>query len=107
MRIGSVVLLAAVVAGCEGLQEIGGTQVKMDFTRAAFYDAPFPSDDLVRDDGTIALSKFPNPRAVELVGQGLNLLGKEARGFSTTGGVFLQLSAALGKKLPTVEQSVA
>lgn len=97
MRTGVVVLFVAMAAGCQGADEISGTQVKMDFTRASFYDAPFPSDDLVHDDGTIGLSKFPNPKAVELVGQGLNLLGKEARGFSLTGGVFFQLSGGLGK----------
>lgn len=102
MKTGLLALLIFVLVGCRGVEAIDGTQVKMDFTRAGgLYDAPFPSDDLVRADGTIALSAFPNPKKVDLVGQGLNLLGKDARGFSTTGGVFFQLTGPLDPSVTT------
>ena len=34
----------------------------MSFARATLYDAPFPSDDLRRADGTIDVSKIPQPQ---------------------------------------------
>lgn len=79
----------------------------MTFERKALYDAPFPSDDLLKDDGVVDLSLFPNPKKVDLITQGLALLARDGRGFATTGGVFFQLDAALPTELPSMQASVA
>ena len=81
------------VVACRSVEAVPGTQVKMGFVRTSLYDAPFPSDDLRRADGTIALDLFPNPKNIDLIAQGLNLLGRDAHGFAITGAVFLQLTA--------------
>ena len=76
-------------------QAVAGTQVLMDFARGdGFYAAPFPSDDLLGADGSVALAAFPNPKQVDLVQRALALL-KGARGFALSGGVFMQLTGAL------------
>lgn len=99
--------LSLLLAACSSVDAVPGTQVKMTFQRATLYDAPFPSDDLQRADGTIDLTLFPNPKKVDLIGQGLSLLGKDAHGFATTGGVFFQLSAPLATDgLPTMRGSI-
>ncbi len=98
---------ALLAVGCRGVEAVPGTQVKMRFARAGLYDAPFPSDDLRRADGTVALELFPNPKKVELIAQALTLLGRDAHGFSTTGGVFFQLSGPLaGPSLPDLKGTV-
>ena len=60
---------ALLAAACARIEAVPGTQVKMEFGRAGFYDAPFPSDDLLEADGTIALDLFPNPKNVSLIQQ--------------------------------------
>jgi hypothetical protein len=108
MRLVLVSLCALLVVGCRGVEAVPGTQVKMVFARTTLYDAPFPSDDLLRSDGTIALDLFPNPKKLDLISQGLTLLGRDAHGFSTTSGIFLQLSAPLDvQSLPDLAGSVA
>lgn len=78
----------------------------MGFTRATLFDAPFPSDDLVRADGSIALDLFPNPKKVDLITQGLTLLARDARGFSTTAGIFFQLTGPIdATAIPGLAQS--
>ncbi|MBS1153719.1 MAG: hypothetical protein H6Q89_5417, partial [Myxococcaceae bacterium] len=99
---------ALLAVGCRGATEVPGTQVKMGFARTSLYDAPFPSDDLLRSDGTIALDLFPNPKKTDLIAQGLSLLGRDAHGFSTTAGVFFQLSGPLSAEaLPDLNASTA
>jgi hypothetical protein len=66
----------------------------MDFTRTAFYDAPFPSDDLRRADGTIDLSKLPNPQDPTLMAQALTLL-KGAHGFGVASAIFFRMGSAV------------
>ncbi len=105
MRLLALGALVLATACGGGVQATSGVAVKMTFTRATLYDAPFPSDDLLKDDGTIALDLFQNPKKVDLLNQGLTILGREAHGFSTTAGVFFQLTAAPGP-LPTMAQSV-
>ncbi len=108
MRMLFVAGFVLVTVACGRVEAVPGTAVKMGFSRASLYDAPFPSDDLLRPDGTIALDLFPNPKKTDLIAQGLALLGRDARGFSTTGGVFLQLSAALATDtLPDLKGSIA
>jgi hypothetical protein len=88
---------------------VAGTQVHMDFSRAAgLYAAPFPSDELRRDDRSIDLSLFPNPGRVTLVDQALQLLARDGRGFALAGGTFFKLSAPLDPaRLPDRVSSAA
>ena len=87
---------------------IDGTQVRMDFTRKkGFYTAPFPSEDLRKDDGSIALDAFPNQEPNDFIGKLLTLLKKEARGFAVSGAVYFQVSEAIKKAdLPSMEKSI-
>ena len=98
-------MIALALAGCGGPP----TSIAMDFKRAtSFYDAPFPSDDLRNADGTIDVSKFPNPNNVDIANQLLALVTRDARGFSLAGGVFFRASAALDPaSLPDVNGSIA
>jgi hypothetical protein len=84
-----------------------GASIAMSFDRAAsLWDAPFPSDDLRKPDGTIDLSKVGNPDRVDLINQALGLLGS-AHGFALAGGVFFRASAALDPaSLPDLNGSV-
>jgi hypothetical protein len=104
-----LIALALALAAClERVEVVGGVQVHMDFARrGGFYDAPFPSDDLVREDGTLAVERFPNPSGVSLVDQGVRLLARDARGFAQAGGVFLPLTGEIDRgSLPSLEASV-
>ena len=66
----------------------------MRFERAAFYDAPFPSDDLLAS-GTVSIDAFPNPGAIAIVDQAKGLVGSEARAFSEDGAVYFTLTGAI------------
>jgi len=59
----------------------------MDFARETFFDAPFPSADLVRD-GAVDLGGFPNPTANDTVTAIVGILSDDARGFSSTSAVY-------------------
>ena len=72
-------ILAA--AGCSGSHDVAPTQLSMYFARASFYDAPFPSDDLVTSAGTIDLSGLPDPDMPLLMEQARSLLAT-ADGFA-------------------------
>jgi hypothetical protein len=91
------VLVLFALVGCTS----PGAQVSMSFSRArGLYDAPFPSDDLRRSDGTIVLDQIPNPDGIKLIADGLKLLSTQ-KGFSTSAGIYFRLSAPLDeKKLP-------
>lgn len=91
------------LSACSG----GGTSISMSFARAGLYDAPFPSDDLRRADGTVDVSKVPNPNQVDLINQALGLLTRDARGFALAGGIFFRASAPLdATSLPDVTGSL-
>ena len=69
---------------------IGQTQVMMSFDRAGgLYTAPFPSADLVKPDGTVDLSAFPNPYQEALMTQAITL-ASQAGGFACSAGVFFE-----------------
>lgn len=86
--------LLAVSCGPSGPEAIPGTQVMMQFDRAAgFFAAPFPSDDLRRADGTIDISGFPNPQG-NLYVETIRKIVAPARGYGTTMGVLFQLTDA-------------
>lgn len=72
--------------------------VNMHFERVGFYDAPFPSDDLVKADGTIALGGFPNPNAIQLVEMTRGLAASE-HGFAEEGAVFFSTTAPVDASL--------
>jgi hypothetical protein len=93
---------------CAGCQAGPTTTVMMSFDRAlGFYAAPFPSDDLRRSDGTIALDNYPNPNKVDLINQGIALLNRDNRGFALSAGIFFRTSAELDpKRLPDVNATV-
>ena len=84
----------------------------MDFARpASFYDAPFPSEELRRADGTIdpdRLAQFPNPDQVAMLTQAMALLQKDAHGFAVSGGIYFSLTGDLGTPtLPDAAGSTA
>jgi hypothetical protein len=84
-----------------------GAQVSMSFARASLYDAPFPSDDLLRKDGTVDVSQVPNPHADELMTQALALLTRDAHGFALAGATFFRSSAPIDpRSLPDAFASV-
>jgi hypothetical protein len=84
-----------VIFSCASPRGSDPVTVHMHFERATLYDAPFPSDDLVRDDGTIAIDAFPNAAAIPIVDQGKALIASDARGFAENGGVFFTLSGTI------------
>jgi len=80
------------------------TRVQMDFTRAmGIFTAPFPNEDLRRADGHIDLSRFPGRGGAAIVDAALAQLEADARGFSTTAGIFFSATAPLDPK--TLPQS--
>ena len=64
----------------------------MSFARPDFFAAPFPSDDRLAKDGHVDLTGYPNPSQNLMVAQITDLISRDARGFATTGGVFLSLT---------------
>jgi len=97
VRVLALLVTVAVAAACNGggSGSAGPTSIAMDFTRGSFYDAPFPSEDLRTSDGHVDLTKYPDQDGAPIVGQAVQLLESDVRGFSTTAGVFLSASAAL------------
>jgi len=93
--------LLFVVLSCASPQAAPGISVRMHFERASLYDAPFPSDDLVRDDGSVAIEAFPNPAGIALVDQGKALVASHARGFAQNGAVYFTLDGTIDtERLP-------
>jgi hypothetical protein len=104
------VLCTLVLAACtDDPAEIPGTQLRMSFAaQGDFLAAPFPSDHLSRDDGTIDVTAFPNPRNVGLVRDALAMVTREARGFAATAGIFFSATAPLAEsRLPDLAASVS
>jgi hypothetical protein len=79
---------------------VEGPPFAMDFARASsFYDAPFPSDDLVVD-GKVHVD-IANANDVAIVDSSLALITRDAHGFSQAGAIYLRAGAALDvKSLP-------
>jgi len=72
-----------------------GPGIRMDAARStSFWDAPFPSNDLLKD-GRVDISGFPNPGRIDLVRRGVDLLGRDAHGFGLASGVFFAADVAL------------
>jgi hypothetical protein len=89
-------------------QEVPGTQVRMDFVRGdGFYAAPFPSDELQREDGSVDLTGFPNPDRIGLVRDVLGILARDANGFGLTSAVYFSLTGSvLQDALPDLSGSL-
>ncbi len=107
-----LVLLVGVAASCG--QKAASvtpppTTVRMDFARkAGFFAAPFPSDELVDASGKVSLAGFPNEPGNGMVRQATSLIQRDARGFSTTAGIFFTLTDAIDPaSLPDRAGSVA
>src|SRR4026209_395323 len=99
-------LVCVLALGCSGAPPESAVSGRMDHTRAGgFFSAPFPSDALKKDDGRINLLGFPNPNQVALLGSGLQLLSRDARGFALAGGIFFSPDGALGAP-PDLEKNV-
>ncbi len=89
-----------------------GATVRMNFQRLAdFYDAPFPSEELRRDDGKIdpeRLNQFPNPKQVAILKQAIGLLAEDTVGFAVSGAAYFSLTLDLGAvTLPDLAGSTA
>src|ERR1043166_6930263 len=70
------------------------TSIRMHFERAGFYDAPFPSDDLIGADGLVNIAAFPNlpdPNTVAIVEQMKQLVAAGSHGFAETGAVYFSV----------------
>jgi hypothetical protein len=81
------------------------TSLGMAFARDAFYDAPFPSDDLRRADGHIDLAKLSGPDPLTWMQQIFAVLAG-ADGFAQTGAIYFRASSPLdGGSLPDVAAS--
>jgi hypothetical protein len=82
----------------------------MRFERANFYDAPFPSDDLIQPDGTVAIAAFPNlpaPDTIAIVSQMTQMIASDSHGFAEEGAVFFTLGgAAHPMNLPDMATSI-
>lgn len=104
-RLAALVLLTG---ACGAREPEGDVEVRMEFARTdGFFSAPFPSDALRQSDGRLAVRDFPNPKKVAMLGQGLSLVGRDARGFARTGGVFFQLTGPISQSgLPSLPGSM-
>src|SRR5262249_55900766 len=99
-------LWVLVLAACSD-DTVAGPSISMAFARHSLWDAPFPSDDLRRSDGTIDLSKVTNPDRVDLMNQAFALLVRDAHGFALAGGVFFRATTPLDPaSLPDLNGSV-
>jgi len=80
--------------------------INMLFQRSSFYDAPFPSDDLVRADGTVDIDGFPNPSNTALVTM-TKAMASSTKGFAEEGAVFFTTTIQLDPSvLPTMADTV-
>lgn len=111
-------LSLTILAGCGGSDpsttcdaecDATGTAPLMDFRAdQGFYAAAFPTDQRLRDDGSVALDDFPNAELTDLAHRVLTILRTETRGFGTTSGIFFALDGAIREAdLPSVHASVA
>ncbi len=81
----------------------------MDFSLGSgFYSAPMPCESRRLEDGRVDLAGFPNPTGVPLVASLVEMLERDARGFSTSASIFFQLTEALDPaSLPDLHGSLS
>ncbi len=96
-------------AAADGRADVdpGPVSVRMDLSRdGGFFAAPFPGEHRRRDDGTVDLTGYPNPRRVEYA-QSVIDLAAQRDGFGLTSAVYFQLTGTPSiASLPTVAASV-
>lgn len=109
--------VAQLVLGCgsdaeaphERIEAVPGTLVRLDYDAAStdFYAAPFPSDARLTAGDRVSLAGFPAPTTSPLLPKIIEVIERDARGFSTTAGVFFTTSAELPSDLAvSVQESV-
>ncbi len=97
--------LVVALAGCSPAASSPPTVLGMSFARAGFYDAPFPSDDLLAG-GKVDLSRYPNPDGNTLVKNALSMLA-DADGFAQSAAIYFSANAAIDPtSLPTLANSI-
>jgi hypothetical protein len=109
VRGGFILLAALALASCdESGNQIPMVTVQMHFDRPTnFFDAPFPSDDLMNANGTVNVTAFPNPSLVPLVDLAKQMVDGQAKGFASEGGIFFTTTDAIDPtRLPTMAQSI-
>ena len=105
-RVGLSLLVGTLAGACsspsaEPETQTGGTRVLADYALGdGFFAAPFPDDARLDESGHPLLSSFPNPTGSTFVDKMRELLQRDARGFSSTAGVFFSLDGPLD---PAVE----
>jgi hypothetical protein len=83
-----------------------GPMPKMSADRLTFFDAPWPSDDRVDPDGTIALGDFPDPAGDGLLSTWVGF-GEQQVGFGTNAPIYVAFDGPLDLALlPSPEGSV-
>jgi len=101
---------ASGAASCAAPRAYPTNTVGMRFERANFYDAPFPSDDLIQPDGTVAIAAFPNypaPDTIAIVAQMTQMIATSSHGFAEEGAVYFSLGgAAHPRNLPDMATSI-
>jgi hypothetical protein len=100
-RLASSAVVAALCFGCSSPDDAASdsaTHVLADYTLAGgFFAAPFPDDSRLDPSGHPDLSTFPNPTGSSFVEKMRTMLERDALGFASTAGAFLQLSGPLGE----------
>jgi hypothetical protein len=95
-----LVLAALALSACDDR-----TPPSMDFARISFYDAPFPSDDLRRSDGTIDISRLPTS-GITILDQAKAVLDG-TRGFGLASTIYFKMGSAIDPTtLPDLAGSV-
>jgi hypothetical protein len=98
---------AVALVACGTSPRPAAVGIAMSFFRgSSFYDAPFPSDDLLVD-GTVDISALPDPEQPMLMLQTRALLAG-VDGFARAGAVFLQATDAIDPTtLPTLASTIS
>lgn len=105
IRKASFLALVALTA-CSRSADPVGPVARFELERSAFFDAPWPSDDRVDADGTIALSDFPDPGGAGLLRGWLDF-GESQVGFGTNSPIYVAFEEPLDPaRLPSPAESV-
>lgn len=106
-------LLIALLSGCLEEGERGGRDggaapaaARCDYEALELYAAPWPDERLRDPDGAVRVATFPNPRAIPIVTQLLELLdGVDGFGLSST--IYFPLTGPIDpRSLPDIPSSV-
>src|SRR5262245_61734038 len=81
----------------------------MQFDRASsFYDAPWPSDDLLDAGGRPHMRGFPNPQDRTLTRDAIAAIEESAHGFALAGGIFFAVDGPLdASRLPALADTTS